>query len=616
MLRTPGQSSELKINCNNNQTVDMRNILFKAAAVMACILLLNNFLRAQEKKLFNWYDPTLTQFPLIEGRGWHSGLANPYDRLPEKAAASVRTPVWSLSHNSAGEYISFKTSAREIVVRYEVTGELSMPHMPATGVSGVDLYARNVDGGWNWARGAFSFGDTIQYRFSSLKLSAPEEEFRLYLPLYNSVKWLAIGVGEKESFTFQRVSKEKPVITYGTSIMQGGCASRPGLAWTNILGRKTDRQIINLGFSGNGQLEKSIIDLMTETDACLYVLDCMPNLADSIKFPENEIRNRIISAVKELQSERKDVPILLTEHSGSLENTDMDSKTTGNYQYASRIMAKTFEEMKSEGIKNIFLLTADMINLDIESTVDGTHPNDIGMMKIADAYEHMIKFILDEPEGRFSTTIPVRQRRDYATYDFMQRHEAVIQCVGEKQPGVVLVGNSITHFWGGLPDGAHKTGMESWQKYFDPLNTLNLGFGWDRIENVLWRVYHGELDGYSPEKIVVTIGTNNLSIGNTDEMIIEGLRHLLKAIKQRQNNAQIFLSGLYPRRNFEERIYTLNKKIGSLAKEMNIRYINPGILLLTKQKKIDETLFTDGLHPNSSGYQKLGASIYESLNKN
>jgi lysophospholipase L1-like esterase len=270
--------------------------------------------------------------------------------------------------------------------------------------------------------------------------------------------------------------------------------------------------------------------------------------------------------------------------------------------------------MKKDGLKNIYLLTDSLIGLDQESTVDGTHPNDIGMLKHAEAYEKIIRQILGEEKGDLRTTVPVRQRRDHATYDFTERHEAVLETVREKLPSVVLIGNSITHFWGGPPDGAHKTGSESWKKYFDPLNTVNLGFGWDRIENVLWRVHHGELDGYLAEMIVINIGTNNLSIGDTDDEILRGLKNLTGAVRQHQAYSRIFLSGIYPRRDFEQRIEVLNSKIGLLAKQINVDYMNPGIVLLAKDKTIDETLFTDGLHPNKEGYEKLGAEIVRFLN--
>ena len=96
-------------------------------------------------------------------------------------------------------------------------------------------------------------------------------------------------------------------------------------------------------------------------------------------------------------------------------------------------------------------------------------------------------------------------------------------------PDTVVIGNSITHFWGGLPKGPRATGADSWNRYFRQ-KCRNLGYGWDRIENVLWRIYHGELDGFTANQIFVNIGTNNLHL-NTDEEIVEGWRLLIDAIE-------------------------------------------------------------------------------------
>lgn len=566
-------------------------------------------LNAQTESTIKWWNPADEKFPVIEGQAWPKEAGSFYDRLPTRAEKLVRPPVWALSHNTAGECINFKSSATTIIVRYKVSDNYAMPHMPATGVSGVDLYARDVNGQWQWARGSWNFGDTIEYRFSNLSLSAKEEEFRLYLPLYNTVSWMSIGVAADATFFPFEVSKEQPIVLYGTSIMQGACASRPGLAWTNILGRKLDYPIVNLGFSGQGQLERPLINLMAEINAKLFVLDCMPNLVESSKFSKQEIQRRIQSSVKSLQKIHPQTPILLTEHCGGLRRTNMDTALVNRYKISSNILAETFASLQKAGISNIYLLTDNAIDFDKESTVDGTHPNDYGMMKYADAYESIIRKILHEEKGSISTTIPLRQRRDHATYDFMQRHNAVLKTVKEKQPQVVLIGNSITHFWGGLPEAGINRGQSSWEKYLEPLNTVNLGFGWDRIENVLWRVHHGELDGYKVKEILLTIGTNNLSAGNSDEEIIEGLEYLLKAIRQRQPSVTILVSGIYPRRSMEARIEMLNKKIKMLAQSMKLIFVNPGTQLLMPNKKINEKLFSDGLHPNMQGYERLGATL-------
>ena len=133
---------------------------------------------------------------------------------------------------------------------------------------------------------------------------------------------------------------------------------------------------------------------------------------------------------------------------------------------------------------------------------------------------------------------------------------------------------------------------------------VNMGCGWDRIENLLWRVYHGALDDCKPEKIVVKIGTNNFG-RDTDIDIVEGIRFLLGAIKVRQPEATIRVLGILPRRGEEQRVKEINLLIEAMAKQGGYEYANPGQKLLLENGKIDESLFTDGLHPNNAGYERI-----------
>ena len=247
-----------------------------------------------------WYQPQFIEGVCV------TDTTNIFHRLPISMKDSVRKPVWNLSENTAGEFIHFKTSATEINVRYTLTStNFSMSHMPSTGVSGLDLFAIDVNGNWNWAPGRYHFGDTCSYIFKNLFLAKNNTgvaDFYLYLPLYNSVRWLSIGVDEKDSFSFPPKRKEKPIVAYGTSILQGAVASRPGLAWTNILQRNIDRTVINLGFSGNGRFEKPIFDLMAKVDAKLYILDCMPNLTGGYSY--EEIKSRVIYGVNKLREKK------------------------------------------------------------------------------------------------------------------------------------------------------------------------------------------------------------------------------------------------------------------------------------------------------------------------
>jgi hypothetical protein len=329
---------------------------------------------------------------------------NIFHRLPVRMKDSVRKPVWDLSQNTAGEFIHFTTSATAIKVRYTLAGKnFSMPHMPSTGVSGLDLFAKDDNGKWNWAPGRYHFSDTCTYDFSNLLISKNASnvaDYYLYLPLYNSVTWLSIGVKENESFAFVIKSKKKPIVAYGTSILQGGVASRPGLAWSSILGRNLDRTVINLGFSGNGKFEAPIFDLMSKVDAALYILDCMPNLTGSGVSAE-EIKKRVIYGIHKLRENNKNVPILFAEHAVGYSPFYMDSARQNEYHKSSLVIANIFEELKSSGIKNIYLLTEKEIGFDINSTTDGLHPNDIGMMKYAKAYEHKIQKIFSKKRDMY-----------------------------------------------------------------------------------------------------------------------------------------------------------------------------------------------------------------------
>jgi hypothetical protein len=215
---------------------------------------------------------------------------------------------------------------------------------------------------------------------------------------------------------------------------------------------------------------------------------------------------------------------------------------------------------------------------------------------------HGVRLIKITP--KHNVTAPMVQNRD-PLYNWQSRHAAILELNRTSPPANVILGNSIVHFWGGMPAGPFANGADSWDKWLGPLGVRNMGFGWDRIENVLWRVTHGELDGYAAKNILVMIGTNNLQI-NSDAAIVAGLANLIEAIRRRQPQAKILLSGLLPRRNMEERIARLNRQIAQVP---DITYVDPGKILLAADGNIDESQFIDGLHPNASGYRRLAPLI-------
>ncbi len=202
--------------------------------------------------------------------------------------------------------VRFRSNAPAIHVDYQLlSGSLAMPHMPATGVSGLDLYAQ-ADDGMRWLQVTLP---TQQHVVGPIVegLEATDRLYMLYLPLYNGVDALKIGTAAGSSLAPLAPRDTKPLVFYGTSIMHGACASRPGMAIPAILGRRFDRPTINLGFSGNGTMDPEFVDLLTELDPAVYCIDCLPNMNPQ------QVRERTIPLVRKLRGARPDTPILLVE---------------------------------------------------------------------------------------------------------------------------------------------------------------------------------------------------------------------------------------------------------------------------------------------------------------
>ena len=323
----------------------------------------------------------------VEGRGW-TDVKRFYDRLPAKAEGMVRDKVWELSRNSSGMSCRFTTDAPEIQVRYSLLlSNLEKPHMPATGVSGVDLYTLLEDGRWRWIGTA---QPTSRRVFATIIRGMPPERrtFQLNLPLYNGLDSLEIGVTRGAAFEPIAPRKEKPVVFYGTSIMHGACASRPGMAIPAILGRRLNIPVINLGFSGNGRMEMEVGKLLAELDAEIYVLDCLPNIS-----PE-ETAQRTEPLVRLLREAKPATPVLLVEDRvfpNAVVLPDRMKGHTGRH----KALREAYDRLIASGVQNLYYLEGnELLGSDGDATVDGSHPTDLGMVRYADAYEKVLRSIL------------------------------------------------------------------------------------------------------------------------------------------------------------------------------------------------------------------------------
>jgi len=217
-----------------------------------------------------------------------------------------------------------------------------------------------------------------------------------------------------------------------------------------------------------------------------------------------------------------------------------------------------------------------------------------------------------------ATTTPVTQDRDHAIYDWQKRHAEVLARNQQFKPDVVLFGDSIIHYWGGEPTAPKAWAPQAWSNCFAGLKVTNQGFGWDRTENVLWRIEHGELDGIKPKVIVIKIGTNNTAVDDSPTDIASGIEAICAAAHQKQPAAKILLLGILPRRDEKPPRPAITEKVNTLLASRS-----SGLPWLTFRDfdsafrgpdgAPDAKLFSDGVHVNAAGYEILGQKIREQL---
>ena len=221
------------------------------------------------------------------------------------------------------------------------------------------------------------------------------------------------------------------------------------------------------------------------------------------------------------------------------------------------------------------------------------------------------------PPG-LSTTTAVTQDRDHAKYDWQQRHAAVLARNRVFQPEVVVFGDSITHYWGGEPVAPHAWGAEAWANCFAGLKVTNLGFGWDRTENVLWRIDHGELDGIQPKVVVVHIGTNNTAVHDRPGDIAEGITAICAAVHGKLPGAKILVMGILPRHDEQLPRPAATEQVnavlaGRFTNMRWVKYCDFGDAFRGPDGVPVATLYRDGVHVNAAGYAILGAKIREQV---
>ncbi|MGH3239805.1 MAG: SGNH/GDSL hydrolase family protein, partial [Spirillospora sp.] len=323
----------------------------------------------------------------VEGKAW-SDTARFYDRLPARAEGVVRPAVWNLSRNSAGMLARFQTDSTVLYARYKLrSASLALPHMPATGVSGIDLYARDGDGRDRWLAVVKPTAQNVEAQLIS-GIDPGPRQYTAYLPLYNGVDSLQIGVARTASFQTVAPRTRKPVVFYGSSILQGACASRPGMAFTSILGRRFDRPVVNLGFSGNALMEPEIGDLLAELDPAVFVIDALPNMVPELVAERGE------AFVRRLRAARPRTPIVMVEDR-TYGNAWLVQAYRDRHAGSRAAYRKAYRNLVTSGVKRlVYLKGDDLVGHDDEALTDGSHPSDLGMVRYADAYTKVLRRVL------------------------------------------------------------------------------------------------------------------------------------------------------------------------------------------------------------------------------
>ena len=324
----------------------------------------------------------------VAGLPWYGENGGELFRLPIKLKDTYRPPVWDLAQSPSGGRIRFRTNATTLAIRLEYPKPPGMANMHAFGQTGVDLYADGVYRGTAIADRDAKPGKTQEHTYFKSQPRV-DREITLYLPLYMGVKVMGIGFDPDARVQGPRSFALKgPVVFYGTSITQGGCASRSGMSYQAILGRKLNVDFVNLGFSGNGKGEQELARAVASIDASCFVMDFAQN------NPTVESLAQVYAPFLEtIRGRHPETPILVvTPIYASRESWARDPRLEGMRELIRQVAARRIAagDLHLEIVEGTDLLGPSGDG----GLVDGTHPNDLGFEWMANGLAARIAKVL------------------------------------------------------------------------------------------------------------------------------------------------------------------------------------------------------------------------------
>ncbi len=334
----------------------------------------------------SWITPQDPRFD-IHGLPWIAENKGALIRLPERLKDQLPPAVWNLGQSPSGGRIRFRTDSTRVAIKLAYPSAPNMTNMHAFGQTGVDLYVDGVYRSTAIAPKDATDSTPVEHIFFE-NLPRHERELTLYLPLYKPVKVLGIELDSDAKISkARRFASPKPVVFYGTSITQGGCASRSGMSYQAILGRQLNLDFVNLGFSGNGKGEPAVASMVAEIDASAFVLD----------FSQNNPTVESLREVYEpflvtLRSKHPKTPIIaITAIGSSRETSRLDQMRQHVRDVVKRRIAEGDRFLTL--VEGTTLLGADRL----DGLVDGVHPNDLGFQWMADGLAPHVARVLDLP---------------------------------------------------------------------------------------------------------------------------------------------------------------------------------------------------------------------------
>jgi len=308
-----------------------------------------------------------------------------FRRMPEEIAKTVSPAVLRLHANTAGGRVRFKTDSPYVAIKAKMGAISKMPHFALTGSAGFDLYITQ-DGEMPRHIKTFAPPYDIQdgYEAEHTFAAAGMREITIHFPLYSEVHELYIGLSESASISAPTPYRPvKPIVYYGSSITQGGCASRPGMAYQNIISRRLNCDHINLGFSGNAKAEVEIAEYIKGLDMSVFVYDYDHN-APTVQH----LRDTHERMFRIIRDANPDLPIICASRP--------KVRLSKSDQERLEIIKTTYENARSIGDKNIYLLEGSKLMelAGTEGTVDCTHPTDFGFSSMAKGFGDLLEIIL------------------------------------------------------------------------------------------------------------------------------------------------------------------------------------------------------------------------------